>query len=763
MTASIAALLVMVAAMIAYVLQLSDLPTIPVIVLTGCLAVGAWAMVLFSRQRPAAVDGFIALFGDADIAAILTDHRGNIIGRNQRFSLLTPDTTSGLRQIGDVLDLTFIDGAAIVYRLANRALREGRASEAGSLAQDQRFFVIDVQRSTDRHLLWTLSLSEAPVEDPHRHATYGHAKIDQTGAVTGENQAFGALEPSHKTTIRDAALTALKTGESEFSTRLPDFGDVSGILFRLPADDGADLFITTSSTAVMVHDDSVTVFDDLPVALARLTSEGQIVAVNSAAGALLGEKAKPGANLCNLVEGLGRPFPARIAEAVAGASSGRADLVRGTDPLREMYLRIALRQIDIGDESALFAVISDATEMESKERQFVQSQKMQAVGQLAGGVAHDFNNLLTAILGHCDLIALRHSESDPDFDDLNQIRQNANRAAALVRQLLAFSRQQKLNPQACVLPEVLSELSHLLNRLLSARVTLKVDCETELWPVWLDAQQFEQVILNLVVNARDAMPDGGKITIQCANECVTREEKRDRAVIPVGDYVRITVADEGTGMDPDTRAKAFEPFFSTKPTGEGTGLGLSTAYGIIKQTGGFIFIDSEVGTGTSFTILIPRISAEQASMPDEGDAAARKTAVDLSGAGRILLVEDEAPVRAFATRALRLRGYEVIEAEHAEAALTILGDGDVDIDLIISDVVMPGLDGPTWVREARNSHPDLGVIFTSGYNEDVFRKGINGLENCSFLPKPFSLDELSSAVKRRFANAQSTDAEVIDG
>jgi len=400
--------------------------------------------------------------------------------------------------------------------------------------------------------------------------------------------------------------------------------------------------------------------------------------------------------------------------------------------------------------------------MESKERQFVESENRQAVGQRAGCVDHDFNNLLTAILGHCDLIALRHSEADPDFDDLNQIRQNANRAAALVRQLLAFSRQQKLNPQACALPDVLSELSHLLNRLLSARVSLSVNCESDLWRVWLDEQQFEQVILNLVVNARDAMPEGGEITIKCANETILKEERRDRAIVPLGDYVRISVADQGMGMDADTRAKAFEPFFSTKPTGEGTGLGLSTAYGIIKQTGGFIFIESEPDDGTTFHILIPRISAEQADQADASTPVDRKDAVDLSGAGRILLVEDEAPVRAFATRALRLRGYEVIEAEHAEAALTILGDGDVEIDLIVSDVVMPGMDGPTWVREARKSHPDIGVIFTSGYNEDVFRKGINGLDNCSFLAKPFSLDQLSTAVKRRFASAKSTDAEIVE-
>ena len=306
------------------------------------------------------------------------------------------------------------------------------------------------------------------------------------------------------------------------------------------------------------------------------------------------------------------------------------------------------------------------------------------------------------------------------------------------------------------LPEVLSELSVLLNRLLGEKVTLEVAVEDGLWDVWLDAQQFEQVILNLVVNARDAMSAGGAVQIRCSNVVFSEELQRGRAVVPIGDYVQVEVEDEGAGMPEEVQAKAFEPFFTTKKVGEGTGLGLSTVYGIIKQTGGFIFIDSVVGRGTTFQLLFPRQS-ERAAAPTK---TAAPTLEDLSGSGRILLVEDEAPVRTFARRALTLRGYEVVEAAEAESALEIIMAPGEAFDLIVSDVVMPGRDGPSWVREAREAFPDVAVLFTSGYSEDVFRVGLEEFGNCSFLPKPFTLESLAAAVKRCLAeNAGEVAAE----
>jgi two-component system cell cycle sensor histidine kinase/response regulator CckA len=410
-----------------------------------------------------------------------------------------------------------------------------------------------------------------------------------------------------------------------------------------------------------------------------------------------------------------------------------------------VFLQVSLTRLTIDGENALVAVLADATELKTLEAQFVQSQKMQAVGQLAGGVAHDFNNLLTAISGHTDLLLHRHDVGDADYADLTQVRQNANRAAALVRQLLAFSRKQTLRPRVVNLPDALGEISHLLNRLLGERITLQMENASDVYLVKVDERQFEQVIMNLVVNARDAMVNGGTVFIRTQNCRVEAETKRGRAVMPRGDYVRIDVIDTGIGIPADKRDQIFEPFYTTKRTGEGTGLGLSTVYGIVKQTGGFIFVDSTVGEGTTFSIYLPRhIPTAQDMAPVAKPAPVEQ---DLTGHGVVLLIEDEAPVRAFASRALKLRGYEVLEAASAEEALDLLEDADLVIDVVVSDVVMPGMDGPTCVRKARERRPEMRVIFVSGYAEDVLRRSIGNIENSAFLPKPYSLNELTAKVK----------------
>ncbi|MEM1316423.1 MAG: ATP-binding protein, partial [Pseudomonadota bacterium] len=437
--------------------------------------------------------------------------------------------------------------------------------------------------------------------------------------------------------------------------------------------------------------------------------------------------------------------------------------------------------------------------------------------QLAGGVAHDFNNLLTAILGHCDLLLMRRDASEEDFSDLAQIRQNANRAAALVRQMLAFSRKQTLRPEVLDLGTVLRDLSHLLDRLIWEKVRLEIDVPSDLWRIRADHRQLEQVIVNLVVNARDAMPEGGAIRLSASNESWREERRRDRAVMPAGDYVTIRVADEGVGIPPDRIAQIFEPFYTTKKVGEGTGLGLSTAYGIVKQTGGFIFAESPPGQGAVFSIHLPRYAGEALGIADgserglrgndvphgpprvrspeaiAGPAEARSGAADAptldegasargpvlalerpdrSGAagdvgapggapaetGAVLLVEDEAPVRSFAARALSLRGWTVIEADCAEAALSRLEDPELRIDVVVSDVVMPGLDGPSWVRMARRSRPDLAVVFVSGYAEDVFRRHVGDLGDLgdyTFLAKPYQLSDLAAAIDDVRAEAAS--------
>jgi len=408
-------------------------------------------------------------------------------------------------------------------------------------------------------------------------------------------------------------------------------------------------------------------------------------------------------------------------------------------------VQVSLHKDMANRRSSLTAVFTDATELKSLEAQFVQSQKMQAIGQLAGGVAHDFNNLLTAITGHCDLLLLRHKKTDQDYDDLLQINQNANRAAALVSQLLAFSRKQTLRPQNLEIRETLSDLTHLLDRLVGEKVQLRLEYDPVKRAVRADKRQLEQVVMNLVVNARDSMPEGGEILISTAGTEICEPMLRDRVAVPKGAYVSISIQDKGCGIASDKLQKIFEPFYTTKRTGEGTGLGLSTVYGIVKQTGGYIFVDSSVGQGTIFTLLLPASdlpSQKAASPPSDIKLVANRPE-----GGAVLLVEDEATVRTFAARALRLCGYSVLVAESGERALEIAQNPTVKLDLFVTDVVMPGRGGPSWVREALQTRPHIRIIFMSGYAEDKLTADQSSVPNSIFLAKPFSLTQLASAVE----------------
>jgi two-component system cell cycle sensor histidine kinase/response regulator CckA len=393
----------------------------------------------------------------------------------------------------------------------------------------------------------------------------------------------------------------------------------------------------------------------------------------------------------------------------------------------------------------VLAILQDATALKTMEVRFAQSQKMQAIGQLAGGIAHDFNNLLTAISGHCDLLLLRHSQADPEYADLVQIHQNANRAASLVGQLLAFSRKQTLRPERVDLQEVLSDMSHLLNRLVGERVQLTLRHDVDLGPIRADKRQLEQVLMNLVVNARDSMPLGGVVSVETLPVTLTEDMQRDRAVVPAGTYSMIRVTDEGCGIPSERMQKIFEPFFTTKEVGQGTGLGLSMVYGIVKQSGGFIFVDSCVGEGSVFSLYFP-VQDTASEHPKMQKLESQKPTLR-PGEGVILLVEDEAPVRAFASRALRLRGYTVLEAANAEEALKTLENEALDVDVFVTDVVMPGMDGPSWVRVALANRPGVKVVFVSGYAEDCLSESQSRIPNSVFLPKPFSLTELTTVVQ----------------
>jgi len=409
----------------------------------------------------------------------------------------------------------------------------------------------------------------------------------------------------------------------------------------------------------------------------------------------------------------------------------------------------------------LIVHVFDLSEQKRIEAQFFQSQKMELVGQLAGGIAHDFNNLLTAMIGFCDLLLLRHTPRDQSFADIQQIKQNANRAANLVRQLLAFSRQQTLQPKVLDMTDVLSETSYLLRRLIGADIELKFYHGRDLWLMKADQGQFEQVVINLAVNARDAMDGGGALTIRTSNVYAGDPRLRDYEGIPDADYVLLEMQDSGTGIPGDVIEKIFEPFFTTKEVGAGTGLGLSTVYGIVKQTGGYVFADNVEDEGAKFSVYLPRFQEDEADEEVAAPAEEEEVRRDLTGVGTVMLVEDEDAVRLFGARALRNKGYSVVEAKDGEGALEVL-NGVVDgmattvdgekIDLLITDVVMPGVDGPTLVREVRQRYPELKVIFISGYTEDTFRDKLGAGEEVEFLSKPFTLQQLAGKVK-----------EVLDG
>jgi len=378
----------------------------------------------------------------------------------------------------------------------------------------------------------------------------------------------------------------------------------------------------------------------------------------------------------------------------------------------------------------------------------VQGQKLQAVGELAGGIAHDFNNLLTAIIGFSDLLLRRFRASDPAFKDLMNIKNNATRAAELVKQILAYSRRQTLRPALLRVTDVIEEFQATMGRTLGEKVKAKVQHGRDLWFVKADEGQLFQVVMNLAVNARDAMPDGGEILITTAN--VSERESlalKDRG-LDRGEYVMCEVRDSGTGIKPEHLEKIFDPFFSTKEVGKGTGLGLSTVYGIVKQTGGTIIVDSEIGMGTSFRIYLPRhVETEQDLKALESKPEAPDKIADLTGQGTVLLVEDEDAVRSFASRALATRGYKVLEAASGVEALEVMDRENGQIDLVVSDVVMPEMDGPTLLRHLRQRNPNIRIIFMSGYAEEAFRKNLSADENFVFLPKPFTLKKLAETVK----------------
>lgn len=687
--------------------------------------------------------GAVSRFVDRDASPSFTTDGEGVIGYQNRAAQEKFGERDGATLVS-VLGDYFASPAAVLHRLQSVAEARGSAREDVVMRRGHvRLSVHEIGRDG---FLWRL-------EDIAERTGAGRGgegislpmmTVSRSGTVLFMNEALRRLIGGRENAL-DRIVTDLPLRPGDVHEIAALDGPVSSTILQIEGAAGRNELYLLPVMADRGGAPGWQFFDALPVPMLKLSGDGTVQMANRLARDLLGHPAPPDTPLSDLLEGLGRPISDWMVDAVSGHGLHRAELVRARAPSDEVFLQITLGRIADEDEATLVAVLHDATELKTLEAQFVQSQKMQAIGQLAGGVAHDFNNLLTAISGHCDLLLLRHDEGDPDYGDLVQIHQNANRAASVVGQLLAYSRKQKLHPQQLDLRETLSDLTHLLNRLVGEKVSLELVHDPALQMVRADKRQLEQVLMNLVVNARDAMPDGGRVTIETRMDHLEEPLRRNRAEVPPGAYVVVRVEDEGVGIPADQLPKIFEPFFTTKKTGEGTGLGLSTAYGIVKQTGGFIFADSIPGQGTCFTLYFPAHERVEPSVAEP--AAAPRPTVPVRGDGVILLVEDEAPVRAFASRALRMRGFTVIEAENAEEALSMLENAALSVDIFVTDVIMPGMDGPSWVRKALESRPGTRVVFVSGYAEDSLTESQARIPHSVFLPKPFSLSQLTETVQ----------------
>ncbi|MCD9150024.1 hybrid sensor histidine kinase/response regulator [Pseudophaeobacter flagellatus] len=682
--------------------------------------------------------------------SFVTDDDGSIHACNHaaqnRFKDNSGDTLAG------ALRSVLANPSAVLFRLQSRARFEGAARE--DIVTRRGHVRLAVHQMQGGNFLWRVEdVAERPSGRGSEVVPIPMITVGRTGAVLFMNEAARKLV-GERVKSTDRLFLSLPVCSGEINTITTKGGPVEVLVTELNRTQGrSELFLMEVNSAELQSQQSS--FEHMPVPFIKVAPNGDVLSLNKMAMSMLGVDGRETLKMAQLMEGLGRPMTDWLHDTAAGLASNKSEFLRLSRPDKEVFVQVTLTRAVEDGKTILIAVLNDATELKTLEAQFVQSQKMQAIGQLAGGVAHDFNNLLTAISGHCDLLLLRHDQGDQDYGDLIQIHENANRAASLVSQLLAFSRKQTLLPEILDVRDTLADLTHLLNRLVGEKVTLTLSHDPVMRSIRADKRQLEQVLMNLVVNARDAMPNGGEIRVRTEAVTLDKPLTRNRVTVPGGNWVTVKVSDEGVGISADKLQKVFEPFYTTKRTGEGTGLGLSTAYGIVKQTGGYIFVDSVLDKGTQFTLFFP---VYQEGLEIDAEAEAEKVAVEKPkavaapqhGEGVVLLVEDEAPVRAFASRALRMRGYTVLEAESAEDALRTLEDPSLEVDVFVTDVVMPGMDGPTWVREARKTRPDTRVVFVSGYAEGAFGESDAVVPNSVFLPKPFSLNQLTETVHAQF-------------
>ncbi|ADP72229.1 multi-sensor hybrid histidine kinase [Rhodomicrobium vannielii ATCC 17100] len=522
---------------------------------------------------------------------------------------------------------------------------------------------------------------------------------------------------------------------------------------------GGGVWLVTPADAAAGRLDEAfeTIVASAPDAMAILNTKGVILGANGVFRQIFGAEGVDGSQVADihgkaltslLAESSAQTVKEKIAALLSTPDANPAPVELHAVPKDAINRRIRIMIFPAADGNHLVVTAAEPVASALTDEKAAQGQKLQAVGELAGGIAHDFNNLLTAIIGFSDLLLRRFRASDPAFKDLMNIKNNATRAAELVKQILAYSRRQTLRPAILRLTDVIEEFQATMGRTLGEKVKAKVQHGRDLWFVKADEGQIFQVIMNLAVNARDAMPEGGDITISTANVSERESLLLKERGVERGEYVTVEVRDSGTGIKPEHLEKIFDPFFSTKEVGKGTGLGLSTVYGIVKQTGGTILVDSEMGKGSSFRIFLPRyVETELDLKALETRGEAPEQTIDLTGKATVLLVEDEDAVRSFASRALATRGYTVLEAASGVEALEIMDRHEGQVDLVVSDVVMPEMDGPTLLRHLRQRNPDIRIIFMSGYAEEAFRKNLSADENFVFLPKPFTLKKLAETVK----------------
>ncbi|MEM0990737.1 MAG: ATP-binding protein [Pseudomonadota bacterium] len=743
------------------------LPTLALYAALLGLALIAGALLMRNFSRTKAIDWMTDTLDVRDWPAAASRQDGRVIAANAAWRYLGGAQRTVIGTLGPAIGVT----PAEVYRMSRVCLQDGFAVDAARQSSDTETVALSVQISGADTLIWqVLPQSRLSAMVPEQRvqsydgAPFGYVCFSMLEGAKS-NDLFREL-------FADNALEILReqVDQGIFTAGrivLPGRDGINRLALTATRANRSDtgeshevfLFVPDSETASQVNASQT--LEAIPVSLLHLDIEGRVFWGNAQARDMLGPAFRTGKMLGEIVQPLGRSIESLLHEVQSGRESGSGEMVRLRDGDFGTFAQISLTRMSVQGQPSLVAVLTDASELRMLEERFAQSQKMEAVGKLAGGVAHDFNNVLTAISGNCDLLLLRKDASHPDFSDLTQIRQNANRAAALVRQLLAFSRKQTLQPKLLSVQDVVSDTLYLLDRLIGETITLSLDHGRDLGSVRADNQQLEQALMNLVVNARDAMPNGGTVTIATRNRRLVSVEQYRGVSVPAGEYVEISVADNGTGIDPQVIDDVFDPFVTTKPQGEGTGLGLSTVYGIVKQSGGYIYAENMPGSGARFTILLPRAFGEDVEAAQKIEAvqdAAPVAAPDLTGQGAVMLVEDEAPVRSFASRALKLRGYRVIEAESAEAAMELLEDGAEDVEVLVSDVVMPGMDGPTFATKARALRPELRVVFISGYAEDSFRRNLKD-NDFLFLSKPFSLNELTATVKIAMSEAPRRSAD----